>query len=101
MSTPRRRRAAGRLAMADGRRDAAVTRARSTRGARARAVVVVMVMTVLAVVATRGRGARAQRMEASVAAPQVRFDSFARERATREGDARGRLEREKMRDDVD
>ena len=48
----------------------------------------------------RGRGARAQRMEASVAAPQVRLESFARERE-REGDARGRLEREKMRDEVD
>ena len=99
MSTPRRRRAAGRLAMDDGRRDAAVTRARATRGARA--VVVMMVTIVVAVVAVRGRGARAQRMEASVAAPRVRLESFARERATREGDARGRLEREKMRDDVD
>jgi hypothetical protein len=39
-------------------------------------------------------------MEASVAAPQVRLESFARERE-REGDARGRLEGEKMRDEVD
>jgi len=98
MSTPRRRRAAGRLVKDVGCRDPAVTRARATRGARA--VVVMVVVMVVAVVAARGRGARAQRMEASVAAPQVRLESFARERE-REGDARGRLEGEKMRDEVD